>query len=79
MTNRPDSLCSGELARLIPVVADTSKEQRSASILLAGMRSVFELRQALLKSIGVRVGSAANSKRGPKSALRRRSAIRLGK
>lgn len=60
MSNRrPDYLSSGEPARLIPVVAETSREQRSASILLAGMRSVYELRQALLRSIGVRVGSRA--------------------
>lgn len=60
MPQRPDFLVTGELARLIPVVSDSAKEQRSTSILLAGMRSVFELRQALLKSIGVRVGSSAS-------------------
>lgn len=55
----PDYVVAGEPARLIPVVADTSREQRSASVLLAGLRSVFELREALLKSIGVRVGNRA--------------------
>lgn len=55
----PDYLATGEPARLIPVVADTSREQRSTSILLAGMRSVRELRETLLRSIGVRIGSRA--------------------
>lgn len=55
----PDYLATGEPARLIPVVADTSREQRSTSVLLAGMRSVRELREALLRSIGVRIGSRA--------------------
>ena len=35
MTGLPEVLESGEEARLIPVVADTSKENRAASILLA--------------------------------------------
>lgn len=56
---RPDFLSGGELARLIPVTADSAKEQRSVSIILAGLRSVLELRQSLLKSLGVRVGSSA--------------------
>lgn len=56
---RPDFLTTGEVARLIPVTADSNREQRLASILLAGMRSVYELRVALLKSLGVRVGSRA--------------------
>ncbi|WP_227519760.1 hypothetical protein [Mangrovitalea sediminis] len=59
MVQRPEFIASGELARLIPIVADSAREQRSVSILLAGMRSVYELRQALLKSISVRVGSSA--------------------
>lgn len=59
MTFRPDYLASGEAARLIPIVPDSSREQKSASVLLAGMRAVLELRQALLKSIGVRVGKTS--------------------
>ncbi|ONF43029.1 hypothetical protein BTO32_10035 [Marinobacter lutaoensis] len=59
MEHRPDFLRSGEPARLIPIVSDSAREQKSASVLLAGMRSVYELRQALLKSIGVRVGARA--------------------
>ena len=56
---RPDFLTTGEEARLIPVTADSNHEQRLTSILLAGMKSIYELRVALLKSIGVRVGSRA--------------------
>lgn len=59
MTSRPDYLISGETARLIPIVPDSAREQKSASVLLAGLRSVLELRQALLKSIGVRVGKTS--------------------
>ncbi|WP_323127255.1 hypothetical protein [Marinobacter sp. JSM 1782161] len=59
MSDRPEFLASGEPARLIPIVADSAREQKSASVLLAGMRAVYELRQALLKSIGIRVGSRA--------------------
>lgn len=60
MSEIPSYLVSGEVARLIPIVSDSAREQRSASILLAGMRSVFELRKALLKSVNVRVGSRTN-------------------
>jgi len=47
------------MARLIPVVADTSKEQRAASFLLAAFRGVHEFRQAMLASLGIRVGRRA--------------------
>jgi len=59
MATRPEFLSGGEPARLIPITADSAREQKSISVLLAGMRSVLELRQALLKSIGTRVGSSA--------------------
>jgi hypothetical protein len=59
VTNCPDFLIGGELARLIPITADSAREQKSVSVLLAGLRSVLELRQSLLKSIGVRVGTSA--------------------
>jgi hypothetical protein len=57
MNALPDILQSGELARLIPVVAETSKENRAASILLAGMSAVDQLSQALLGGIGQRLGT----------------------
>ncbi|MEX0730598.1 MAG: hypothetical protein WED00_08850 [Aquisalimonadaceae bacterium] len=59
MTGRPDFIGTGEPARLIPVVADTNKEQRAASIFLAALRSVFEFRKAMLGSLSIRVGSRA--------------------
>lgn len=59
MTSLPEFLSSGEPARLIPITADSAREQKSVSILLAGMRSVLELRQSMLKSLGVRVGTSA--------------------
>ena len=57
---RPDFLTGGEPARLIPITADSAREQKSVSVILAGLRSVLELRQSLLKSLGVRVGISAN-------------------
>jgi len=59
MTTTPDFIESGEHARLIPVVADTNREQRTASIVLAALRGVYEFRQTMLGSLGVRVGKRA--------------------
>lgn len=59
MHELPDFLSSGEEARLIPVVAETSKEGRAASILLATLMSVDNFSKALLGTIGQRVGSRA--------------------
>jgi len=56
---RPDFLTGGEPARLIPITADSAREQKSVSVILAGLRSVLELRQSLLKSLNVRVGTSA--------------------
>lgn len=56
---RPDYVVQAEVARLIPVVADTSREQRAASILLAAMRGVYEFRQVMLASLGHRVSARA--------------------
>ncbi len=52
-------LFKGEPARLIPIAPDSCREQKTTSVLLAAMRSVLELRQALLSSIGVRVGTTS--------------------
>ena len=60
MNGWPACMENGEVARLIPVVADTSKEQRAASILLAALRGIYEFRQAMLGSLGVRVGKRAD-------------------
>lgn len=56
---RPDFLASGEKARLIPSVADTSRECRITSILLATMMSVEEFGKGMLNQLGVRVGKTS--------------------
>lgn len=56
----PDYLSSGEPARLIPVAADSSKEVRAVSILLATLMSVPAFARTMLASIGQRVGARAN-------------------
>lgn len=53
----PEYLSKGEPARLIPVVADSGREQRAISILMAAMTAVYEFRQAMLTSLGLRVGN----------------------
>lgn len=57
MRGLPAVLKSGEEARLIPVVADTSKENRAASILLATLVGVDEFAAQMLGGLGVRVGA----------------------
>lgn len=57
MTNeRPDYLKQGEPARLFPVLATTSKEGRTTSIVLACFDKVREFGAALLESAGQRFG-----------------------
>jgi hypothetical protein len=41
----------GEKARLIPILPDSMREQKSTSILLAGLMSILEFRQSLLQSV----------------------------
>ena len=52
----PENLKSGEIARLLPVASDTSKEARAASILLATMAAVKPFQDVLLESLGLKVG-----------------------
>lgn len=59
MSDLPAFLVSGEKARLIPVVADTSKENRAASVLLATISCVDDFAKVLLSGIGQRVGTRA--------------------
>lgn len=59
LDNKPVFLESGEPARLIPIIPDSSREQKSASVFLSGLRSVYEFRQAMLASISVKVGTNA--------------------
>lgn len=55
----PNFLKSGESARLLPVVADSSKEVRAASIAMAVLSTVPNFRAAMLSTIGQRAGSRA--------------------
>ena len=57
--SRPNFLKSGEPARLIPVVADSSRENRVASVVLAVMTAVPGFANALLSSTGRTVGKSA--------------------
>jgi hypothetical protein len=52
----PDPLKSGEYARLIPTVKDTSLEDRASSILLSSFHAVPEFGERMLMSIGQKVG-----------------------
>lgn len=56
MANLPDFITSGDEARLFPVLAETSREKRVASIFLAVMTQVPALADEVLSSVGIRVG-----------------------
>lgn len=56
MTDRPTFLTSGSQARLFPVLAETSREKRVASIFLAVMTQVPALAQEILSTVGQRIG-----------------------
>ena len=60
MNSLPEYLKRGEKARLFPVLADTSKEGRSTSILLSCLVHVREFGQAMLGSVNQRVGKLAS-------------------
>ena len=53
---RPDYLIQGEAARLFPVLATTSKEGRTTSIVLACISKVAEFGAELMASLGQRAG-----------------------
>lgn len=53
---RPEYLTQGEEARLFPVLSTTSKEGRTASIVLACLSRVDEFGASLLASIGKKTG-----------------------
>ena len=59
MVELPSFVVRGERARLFPVLADTSKEGRTLSILLACLENVAEFGRAMLVDIGQRVGARA--------------------
>ena len=56
MTLLPEYLESGEVARLIPVIADSRREQRVVSVFLATLSAVPNLAQPLLSGVGARLG-----------------------
>ena len=57
MSSLPDFLSSGTPARLFPVVADTRREERTLSILLAVLARVPGFYREILGSVGVRTGA----------------------
>ncbi len=57
MSLLPSELKSGEVARLIPVIADSRKEQRATSVFLATLTAVPDFSKAILESLGQRIGS----------------------
>ena len=63
----PEYLKQGETARLFPVLATTSKEGRTTSIVLACLSFVGEFGSEVLSSLGVRVGNAPRSRLTPRS------------
>src|SRR5690606_17881065 len=50
--NLPPGVISGDAARLIPVVADSSREVRATSVLLAALHSIPAFAKALLATVG---------------------------
>ncbi len=52
----PAPLSSGEPARLLPVVKDSSLEDRASSILLATLLSVPAFRKAMFDTMGQSTG-----------------------
>jgi hypothetical protein len=57
MDERPEFLLRGERARLFPVLAETSKEGRTLSIVLACMETVEDFGKALLSDLGIKTGT----------------------
>jgi hypothetical protein len=55
MIEIPGFLKSGEAARLIPVISDSRKEQRAASVLLAIFAAVPDFSNSILESLGQKV------------------------
>lgn len=56
MSDLPEMLKQGERARLFPVLADTSREGRIASIFLALLPTIPSLAEVVLGTVGLRVG-----------------------
>ncbi len=56
MSEKPNYLVSGDEAKLFPILAETSKEKRVASIFLAVMTQIPAVAEQVLASVGMRVG-----------------------
>ena len=56
MSGQPYYLASGDEARLFPILAETSKEKRVASVFLAVMTQIPALAEEVLGNCGLRVG-----------------------
>lgn len=54
-----DCVTGGDVSRLIPVTANSNKEQPAASILLAAFWDMHEFHQTKINSLGIRVGKKA--------------------
>lgn len=59
MSSARDLIKEGERTRLIPVIAESRKEQRITASFLAVLSSVDEYGQSLLKSVGAPVGKTS--------------------
>lgn len=55
-----DLIKGAKKARLIPIVADTNKEERAVSIFLSSLVAVHEFRKVMLGSLGHRMGNRAS-------------------
>ena len=56
MVDRPDFLSSGDPARLIPVIADSRREQRVTSVFLSTFAAIPSFCGSLMNSLGQRLG-----------------------
>ena len=56
MRSLPDFVISGEVARLIPVIADSRREQRVNSVFLATIAAIPDFVQPLLNTVGLQLG-----------------------
>jgi hypothetical protein len=55
--NLPDTLKSGEVARLFPVISEAGKEQRAASIFLSVLSAVPPFSNVILSQLGAKIGN----------------------
>ncbi|SCZ67696.1 hypothetical protein [Thiohalomonas denitrificans] len=61
-TDITDNILSGSKARLVPVVADSKKEERATSVLLSTFMLVPQLAEAVLTDAGAKIGVRSDIK-----------------